>query len=246
MKALRRAGMKRRLVQSSKLIAVFVFMAGVSFYIRTTMAGKTPTAKPFVITYKVSNVEGNSQPVEKEIRVQLVKPTGEQMLTIYYLASGRIAKYVTTLDSVYEVKPDCLQYFGQSGSAELREQFRSAAFLKAHPNFVREEEVCGLRTYVLHTQEDGDRWIEGYSATETANVPIKTVLHHGSGSCTIIEAISVQFRDSIDADVILPSLPVRFDKAEGRVKEYADSGALGTADALKEDLDKEKRKSSGR
>ena len=238
--------MKRRLAQLSKVIAALVFLAGVTFYIRTTIAGKSTTARPFVITYKVSSLEGNSNPVEKEIRVQFVKPTGESMLSIYYLSSGRIAKYVTTGDSVYEITADSLQYFGPAPTAQLREEFRSAAFLKAHPNFAREEEVCGLRTYVLHTQEDNDQWIEGYSAIETANVPIKTVLYHGGGSYTIIEAMNVQFRDSIDADVKLPSLPVRVDKAERRVKEYGDAGAVGVADALKGNLDNEKRKLSAK
>jgi len=46
--------------------------------------------------------------------------------------------------------------------------------------------------------------------------------------------------------VKLPSLPVRVDKAERRVKEYGDAGVVGVADALKGNLDNEKRKLSAK
>ena len=233
--------MNKRLIQISKIVAVVVFAVGSSLFINAAITNQTRPQKSFVITYKVSRLETNSTPVVEEIRVQTVKATGEYKLTTYYLASGKMRDYVATQDSVYEIKSDSLQYFGKALPPELRKNFQSMAFLKSHPNFSRVESVCGLTTYVLHTQ-DGDEWIEGYSATETGNIPLKTVLYHGNGSYTAIEAISVQFRDVSDDEVGLPDLPVRFDEAENRVNEYINGGAVGASDKLREQVDKQKQK----
>lgn len=233
--------MNKRLIQLTKIIAVIVFAVGASLFIKAAIADQDRTPKSFLITYRVSRLETNSAPVVEEIRVQTVKPTGEYKLSIYYLASGKAVDYVANQDSVYEIKSDSLQYFGDALSPELRKNFQSRAFLKSHPNFSREEAVCGLTTYVLHTQ-DGDEWIEGYSAPETGNIALKTVLYHGNGSYTVIEAISVQFRDVPDDEVRLPDLPVRFDTAEQRINEYGNGGAGGASDKLKNQVDKEKQK----
>lgn len=233
--------MNKRLIQLSKITAVVVFAVGASLLIKAAIADQDRTPKSFLITYKVSRIETNIAPVVEEIRVQAVRPNGEYKLSIYYLASGKTVEYVAGRDSVYEIKSDSLQYFGNALSPELRKSFQSPAFLKSHPNFSREESVCGLTTYVLHTQ-DGDEWIEGYSAPETGNIPLKTVLYHGNGSYTVIEAISVQFLDVPDGEVRLPDLPVRFDAAEQRVNEYGNAGAGGASDKLKSQVDKEKQK----
>jgi hypothetical protein len=234
--------MKKRLIQLSKIAAVLVFAVGLILFIQAGIATQAKASKSFVVTYKVSNIEADNKPVIEEIRVQSVKATGEYKMTIYYLPSGKTAEYIATQDSVYEVKTDSLQYFGKALSSELNNNFRSAAFLKTHPNFSREEKICDLTTYVLHTQ-DGDAWIEGYSAVETGNTQLKTVLYHGNGSYTVIEAISVQFRDVSDDEVRLPDLPVKFNKADQRVDEYRNGGAVGAGNNLKNQIDKKKQQS---
>jgi len=68
------------------------------------------------------------------------------------------------------------------------------------------------------------------------------VLYHGNGSYTVIEAISVQFRDVSDDEVRLPDLPIRFADAEQRINEYGSGGAAGASDKLKDQVNKEKQK----
>ena len=234
--------MKKRLIQLSKIVAVLVFAVGLVLFIQSGIATQAKASKSFVVTYKVSNIEADAKPVVEEIRVKSVKATGEYKQTFYYLQSGRTAEYVATQDSVYEVKTDSLQYFGKALSPELNNNFRSPAFLKNHPNFSREEKICDLTTYVLHTQ-DGDAWIESYSAIETGNTPLETVLYHGNGGYTVIEAVSVQFRDVSDDEVRLPDLPVKFNKAEQKVDEYRNGGAVGPGNNLKNQIDKKKQQS---
>lgn len=122
------------------------------------------------------------------------------------------------------------------------------AFHKNHPEFVREEFVAGLKTYVhraVHADGSG-AWIENFYAPETGLTALKTVMHHGDGAEYVIEAINVQFRDVSDEEVALPNLPIRFDSAEQMVKDSRLNGNAEAADQLAKQIELAKQKHSVR
>lgn len=197
------------LTRFGKIIAVLMFVIGVSLYLNKVMAGKPVKNVPrsFVATYTVTNVQNGAEPVVSEIQIHTVKSTGDYKFTSYDVKTGATRNLIAAGDSVYEIKADGIRYSGIAWTEEMREKMRSSQFLRSSPQFVREETVAGMRTFVLRGEGSGD-WIEKYYAPETGGTALKTVMNTNNGGYRITEAINVQFRDVSDDEVALPNLPI--------------------------------------
>lgn len=240
---------KTRLMQIYKAIAVAAFVLGGAYYVYVATSGRakptvTQSGQPtsFVLTSKTFKVKSGIEGAVEQIRVQTVKATGEHKLSVYHLATGKTEEYFATQEAIYEVKPDSLQYSGPALPQFMSTQLRSAEFLRSSASFKGEEKICGLTAYVRRTQE-AQGWIEIHNAPETGAIPLKTAVCSKDGSCDIIEAISVQFRDISDDEVKLPSLPVRYDQAERKAQTYRQVGAVGTADNLQRGIEADRQRS---
>ena len=235
--------MKTRLIRLGKIVAVLTFVVGLSLFINA-MAKRPASPRSFVVTYNQTEKDTNGKAVVKAIEVRVVKATGEQKYTTYKFVSGITRTTVSTLEDIYEIKPESLEYYNSmEGWDRIDQAFRSAIVHKSHPEFVREEQVAELNTYVHRVgKPDSNSWVETFYATETGATPLKTVIHNDSGSEIMIEAINIQFREVSDEEVRLPDLPVRFDKAEKLVNEYRDMGNMSAADALVNHIESAKQK----
>lgn len=218
------------------VIAMGVFLGGLVAYIGARARSEPTPRKSFVIVFKVTDVDAKGQSTLRDIRVQTVKATGEYRLTVLNPAAQASVEYVATKDSIYEVKPDCLQFFGATPPAQMNRANTPSA-MRALPTFVREETLCALNAFVFRSV-DGESWIETYAAPETGDVILKNVTYYGGGEYTITEPISIQFRDVSDDEVKLPDLPKRFDKAERRSREYLNGGAAAAGESLRREVDK--------
>jgi hypothetical protein len=182
--------MMKRLARFGRIAPLLVFAIGLTMYIGKSTASKRETPKSFVATYQVTRVKPNSSPVVNEIQILVAKATGEYKLTKYYTSKGATRTLVATKDSVYEIQPDCLQYFDKAWTEETRQHFYSAKHLRSSPEFAREEVVCGLNTLVLRGVDNAD-WIEKYYAPQMGGRPLKTVIHLGNDEYIVNEAISI-------------------------------------------------------
>ena len=233
--------MKNRIGRVAWIIVVLVFAAGVAVFANAIHAARSAEPKSFVVTYLVSN---NGAPTS--IRTEFVKATGEWKSTAYGLGSVGTRTLVGTVAAQYEIGTVSIDFLTSADVEQVRnleKAFRTIAFHKNHPDFVREEYVAGLKTYVHRGVEpDGSgAWVENFYAPETGLTSLKTVMHHSEDSEFVIQAISVQFREVLDYEVALPNLPVKFDKAE-QVVEDSRRANPQVADELTSQIERAKQK----
>ncbi|MEN3331424.1 MAG: hypothetical protein V7641_789 [Blastocatellia bacterium] len=233
--------MKVRIINLSKAMSVIVFIAGIVFFTGSKLSSRQPSSKSYSVTYQVSSIQNGSPPIVEMIQIRTAKATGEYKTITYHLGSGKITEVIATKDSVYNIKTDSLQFLGLAWPPETRKANISLTSDTSNPGFVREEKVCGLTTYVYHTQ-NGDSWADQYFAVGIVGTPLKSVVYEGDGSYRIIEAINVQFRDILDDEMNLPDLPIKFDEAEVWLSNLQNNGANEITNTLKQQIDMEKHR----
>jgi len=189
-----------------QILAVLVFTVGMVLYAIARAPEQKNYPGSFTATFKVTRIEGKAAPVVEEMQVLVVRSTGEYKATKYYLKSGAVKEVFGTSDFIYLANKGSLKQSGNALPADLRQRFHSAQWHKTHPEFNREETICGLTAYV-HRVEDSNGVVERWFAPETGSIALKTILGW-EGEQIIVEAISVQFRDVTEDEIKQPDLPV--------------------------------------
>lgn len=68
--------------------------------------------------------------------------------------------------------------------------YRSAAYWRAHREFVREETIAGYHCFTLRMSRNSDSWIEISYTTELGGTPLRLFTHSSTGE-GVVEAIKV-------------------------------------------------------
>jgi hypothetical protein len=204
---------------SSRLLAVMlalvVFGVGLSLFYSASAKRSPQPSKGFVVTFSVTNAQAGETPALEEIQTKFVQASGNWKQVSYFINRGESLTEGASQGVVFSLGKNSLDFAGLSGAAERDEAFRSATFHKTHPEFAGMDSVAGLPTFV-HLAEGNGTSVKTYFALDTGITPLKIVVRNSSGFEMVTEALSVQFRDVRDEEVVLPPKPVSFDKAQGR------------------------------
>lgn len=174
------------------LLSILVFLIGLSVYVTSTRsAADTLTIKPFVVTYSYYKEGGDAS--KARVITEKVSATGKSKTTQYQLVNGEKQVIAETgMDSELSVN----HY-----APETWLEFSSAELLQSSSAFVRQDEICGFRVYVLRHSGSEPRMVEFWYAPETGAVPLKTVTETGDGRRLITEATKVEFREVFDEEL---------------------------------------------
>lgn len=99
-------------------------------------------------------------------------------------------------ENASEEKLSTIQY-----SPEMWLVFSSAELLQSSSTFVRQDEICGLKAYVLRYNNLQPQVIESWHAPETGPIPLKTVIETGDGRRLISEATKIEFREVLNEEL---------------------------------------------
>lgn len=105
------------------------------------------------------------------------------------------------------------RHVSTSSDQSILQLYRSGNYLRAHPEFVRTDEVAGLKVYVFRTDRDPSsplQWSETSYSPRTGLYSLRTVMHFRDGIEIRSEAVSVEFKevpDDLNND--LKNLPIK-------------------------------------
>lgn len=217
------------------IISIAVLAVGVGMFITRldNVSGKTPPGS-FVVQYLLSSAGTDETLAPSEYRVRAVSIAGDWKETKYPF-NGQPSTWGATGQSLYLIKDNAKQYFGQHNSEMIRTKFRSEDELLNSPQVVRTEEVVGLKTYVLR-DANRDNIVESYYAVQTGVTPLKQVIIKDGKTAFVLEALNVEFRELSADEAALPELPVRFDIAEQKLQSLKNSGQSAIADRLQQGI----------
>lgn len=215
-------------------VAIFVFGAVSLFQAQKRAAGfqvanqsvdvsDTEPAQAFVVEYVDSSVSSDGTVAVTGSTTRHVKADGEWRLVLRrnngQTVSSEGAKEVTvyggTPDGVFEKKINSAtrRYVSPSSDQSILQLYRSHNYLRSHREFVRTDQVAGLKVYV-HRIEVGDaanpgQWQERSFCPKTGLTALRSVIHLSDGSEIRREAVSVEFKDvPEDLNHDLKNLPI--------------------------------------
>lgn len=224
-------------------LCVVVFLIGAGAFLQaqigsggTSPAGQSPagqsvdvsdaqSSQPFVIEYVSSSVDPNGIGTVTGSKTRYVKADGEWRIVIRRNhgqavppeGAKEVAVYGGTPEGVYEKKDSSMKrrYVSPSSDQTILRLYRSPNYLRSHPDFVRTDEVAGIKVYVLRTWVDpanAGQWEEISYSPSTGLAPLRTVTHFSDGSEIREDAVSVEFKEvpeDLNGDLkSLPLLPI--------------------------------------
>jgi hypothetical protein len=161
-----------------------------------------------VATYVEYDVLPDGEVKLSRWRTRHVNSKGEWRITMYGLnkptdgASAASSVFAGTSEGIIgKAGSDVYKGNGVSAPDSVRAAYRSHAFFKNHPGFVRTVEIAGVKAYVLKdiisNREPNHplEWVEQTYSPRTGYNPLKTVYHFKDGSEKVTEAIRIDFRD---------------------------------------------------
>lgn len=166
-------------------------------------------AQPFVVKYLESRVSPDGKRVIGGRRTRCVKASGEWRETTYgpdgdeamLEASKRTVVYGGDADGVYGRNTDSesRRYVSPAADEKMLRFFRSHHSLRNNPEFVRTEEIAGVKAYVLRTEindpANAKEWVEESFSPRTGFNPLRTIIHLKDGSEVRLEAMSIEFKE---------------------------------------------------
>jgi|GEM_PF-4173275 len=139
----------------------------------------------------------NQQRVLNSMAVRYLSEDGRWKETkFHFLSNGKFKfeREASDKRGVFLVDEDKISPVGNSpASVEMSlSQYSSEGFLRSSPQFQRESEVAGLKTFVWsHSPgENGDYWTDEYSAQVGGAIPLRSV-HYGANGSVVDEMVAV-------------------------------------------------------
>ena len=123
--------------------------------------------------------------------------------------------YVGGPDGVFQKESDTgmRRRVSASSNQSIWQLYRSHNYLRAHPEFVRMDEVAGLKVYVMRADKDSSsplQWTEDSYSPQIGIYPLRTIMHFRDGSEIIREAVTVEFKDvPEDLNNDIKNLPIK-------------------------------------
>lgn len=174
------------------LVASLVFVAGLAIYVNAKRSAVSPfRVQPFVVTYSYHR-EGTDASKGRVIIVK-VTSTGKSKTFQYQLINDQLQAIP---EEGLDEKLSTIQY-----SPEMWAQFSSEEVLQSSPTFVRQDEICGFKTYVLRYTNLQPTVIESWHAPQTGPIELKTVIETGDGRVLISEATKIEFREVLEEEL---------------------------------------------
>jgi hypothetical protein len=153
----------------------------------------TPDGKRTIIGRRARYVKANG-----EWRVVAEGPKSEQVSAE---GSNQSVVYGGDSDGVYARgrESESRRYVSPAADEKMLLFFRSHHSLKNNPEFVRTDEIAGVKVYVLRTEirdpANPQDWVEESYSPKTGFNPLRTIIHLNDGSEFRMEAVSIEFRD---------------------------------------------------
>lgn len=160
--------------------SILVFVVGATVYVS---ARKDNEIKPFVATFSYYRLNGT--PSSPQVWVIKVASTGKSKTLRYNSVDGHLQQLPED--------PAFPNWSMPEFSQEMWRDFSSPGFLQAHPEFVGEDQICGLKVFV-HKVKPGLDAVERWYSPETGPIALKTVVDLGDEGWLVAEATNVQFR----------------------------------------------------
>jgi hypothetical protein len=215
-------------------IAIFVFgaasllqaskrAAGFQLTNRSVDVSDTEPGQAFVVEYVDSSVSSDGTVAVTGRTTRYVKADGEWRLVLRRNTgqtsssdgSKEVAVYGGTSDGVFEKKSNSAtrRYVSPSSDQSILQLYRSHNYLRNQREFVRTDDVAGLKVYVLRIENtdigNPEEWLERSYSPTTGLTILKFVSHMRDGSEIRREAVSVVFKDvPEDLNHDLKNLPI--------------------------------------
>lgn len=215
-----------------RLLCVLVLLLGLVSFSQSRWTQDTKSdddsdsfevARSFVVTSIESRVSTDGAVKLTGSRTRYVRANGDWRLVLHgpkgsvnppsasEKGSTGDVVYASSAEGVFAKAPgsDHRRSVSKSADENMLKHFRSHYLLRSHPEFVRTDEICGLKVYV-HRVEGSGYWLESSYSPKTGMTPLRTVAHLDDGSEVRIEAIKVEFTevpDDLNED--LKTLPVK-------------------------------------
>jgi hypothetical protein len=169
-------------------------------------------AQPYVmktVQYRISQngfrrimTQGTTyQKANGEYRYIVYGPDGPKDDNLLSKHSDRLTIYAALSDGVYAkgVGSNTLTYMSPRSDERKMEFFRSHKSLRNNREFVRTDEVAGLKVYVMRAEIKEPaaeiEWIENSYSPRTGVAPLRNIVHFRDGSEVRSEIVSVEFKE---------------------------------------------------
>ena len=203
------------------ILGVVAYTASFSQSSTTSKADAEPALSYIVIT---ANYRIDSSGIKTDLgdRVRYVKPNGEWQQTANHETKNNkeSAVIASTEEGVFAKAPGYPErkFISQTADPQMQKCFRSVRCLQMQKDFVRTEEVAGLKVYVLRSEISNPEipidWVEQSYSPKTGYVPLRHVKHFRDGSEMVEEATKVEFKDVPDnLNEDLQRFPIRGQKS---------------------------------
>ncbi len=196
-----------------------------SYVVKYVRYDVSPDGTPKILEHRTRYVKANhewrlefsrpntdsSSPTDSEGKL----PKDQKKTHVYASGPEGVVSRGAGQDSRRSVSP--------SADQRMLDYFRSHKFLRENPQFVRTDEIAGLKVYVWRTEtndpENTEIWSETSYSPKTGFTPLRTVVHFRDGTEVRIEAVSIEFKEvPEDLNDDLKSLPVREKDPENNKK----------------------------
>jgi hypothetical protein len=212
-----------------RFFCVGIFIVGVITFSQARMTGAQlekgkgddlEPAAPYVVKYIIYRKAPDGNLTILGRRTRYVKANGEWRLighgpdeeqpnsnsTVMVSGPGGVQKRHSGSNELFAISP--------SADEQVWQSYRSHSFLRNHNLFVRDDEIAGVKVYVLRTEIADSAhplaWAETAYSPKTGFIQLRTVNHFRDNSEVKIEAISVEFKEvpeNLNDD--LKDLPVK-------------------------------------
>lgn len=199
--------------------------AGFTLANQSSNVSDSEPAQAFVVEYVDSSVSADGTVTVTGTTTRYVKADGEWRLILRRnngltasSESSRETVYGGTSDGVFEKETNSAsrRYVSQSSDQNILRLFRSHNYLRNSRDFIRTDEVAGLKVYVLRGVADianPSQWQERSYSPKTGLTILRSVLHMTDGSEIRREAVSVEFKEvPEDLNQDLKNLPIHKEK----------------------------------
>jgi len=202
-----------RMRNISRMICVAVFVFGVAFlfqahlkasagFVQTNQVdfSDTEPARSFVVNFVDSKVSSDGIVTQTGSTVRYVKANGEWRIELRGKNDqSPTAIYGRTSDGVFAKEKNGRRFVSSLDDSNIMQLYRSHNYLRNVRDFVRTDEVAGLKVYVFRTENtntaDPEEWLERSYSPVTGLTILKFVSHMRDGSEIRRDAVTVEFKD---------------------------------------------------
>ncbi len=223
------------------LLSLMVFAFGLVSYIRANAARTPKPSKGSTIYYQEHEYHGNEPPVLTRISVRLTNAVGQWVEHhLSFGPLGQVARDTTRSDErgVFKQTDKSLVALGHSAASAGIDLsgYGSISFLRSSPDFVRESEVAGLKTYVWRNSGSTEgEFFEFEYAPETGPIALRIVIAGPEGRI-VTEAVNISLGEPSENVFTSPDLPISLEGLDYRIEQAQEQATMESYKRLRQSL----------